>query len=303
MITVLEKKVPSSDGVHQLAGKIYLPEGEKKGYFHLVHGMTEYIGRYDGFMKELAEAGYVVFGYDHLGHGKTAEPDGSFGFFAHEDGWRLLVRDVAVFADAVRAEYGDMPYYLLGHSMGSFVVRLAAVMNPKPDKLIVMGTGGPNPAAGAGIAMAKTLRAVKGEKSTSTLLEILAFGSYNKRFKEEKDLTAWLTKEKSIRDRYRDDPFCTFHFTVSAMIDLVTMNKTCNETAHFDAFPKDLPTFFVSGAEDPVGDYGKGVTFVAEELKKRGCQVSMKLYENCRHEILNDTCRDEVIKDVLAFLA
>ena len=303
MIQILEKKVPSSDGVHQLAGKVYLPEGEKKGYFHVVHGMTEFIGRYDGFMTRLAEEGYVVFGYDHLGHGHTAEPDGSFGYIAHRDGWRLLVKDVAVFADAVRAEYGEMPYYLLGHSMGSFVVRLAAVMNPAPDKLIVMGTGGPNPAAGAGLVMAKMIRGCKGEKSTSALLEALAFGAYNKHFQEEKDPIAWLTKDRAIRDKYRNDPFCTFRFTTSAMADLVSLNKTCNEKAHFDAFPKDLPVFFVSGTEDPVGDYGKGVTTAAEELKKRNCKVSVKLYENCRHEILNDSCREEVIADILAFLA
>ena len=302
MFTVLEKRVLSSDGVHELIGKIYLPEGERKGYFHLVHGMDEYIGRYENTCAFLAEQGYIVFAYDHLGHGATGLADNSLGFFASKDGWRLLVKDVKVFADAVRAEYGDLPYYLMGHSMGSFVVRLTTVMEGAPDKLIIMGTGGPNPAAGAGIAMAKCLRAIKGEKGVSKPLLGMAFGAYNARFKEEKDRVAWLTKNKKVRENYKKDPLCTFPFTVSAMEDLVTLNKKCNTKAHFDAFPKTLPTLFVSGTEDPVGDYGKGVTFAAEELTKRGCKVTKKLYENCRHEILNDTCRDEVLADILAFI-
>ncbi len=302
MIEVLEKRVLSSDGVHTLVGKVYLPEGEKKGYFQIAHGMDEYIGRYENTLTYLAEQGYVAFGFDHLGHGATGTESGSLGYFAHRDGWRILVKDVKVFADAVREEYGDLPYVLLGHSMGSFIVRLTTVMEGAPDKLIVMGTGGPNPAAGVGLAVAKFLRGVKGEKKTSNLLTSLAFGSYNARFKAENDPVAWLTKDLDIRKKYRADPLCTFPFTISAMVDLVTLNKTCNEKAHFDAFPKDLPTLFVSGAEDPVGDYGKGVRQVVAALKERNCRVEEKLYENCRHEILNDTCRDEVLADILAFI-
>lgn len=300
MIQILEKNVPSSDGIHTLMGKVYLPEGEPKAFFHLVHGMTEHIGRYDAFLTRMAEEGYLAFAYDHLGHGKTGDADHSLGFIAHRDGWRTLVRDVAVFARAVREEYGAKPYYLLGHSMGSFVVRLVTTLEEAPEKLVVMGTGGPNPAAGAGILLAKCIAGIKGERSVSPFLEKLTFGSYNSRFGE--DGGAWLTKDKAVREFYRQDRFCTFHFTVSAMADLMTLTKNCNAASWFRSVPKGMPLLLVSGTQDPVGDYGKGVEKVYENLVKNGCLVEKHFYENCRHEILNDSCREDVIRDILAFL-
>ena len=144
--------VPSSDGIHSLAGVIYIPEGEIKGIYHIVHGMTEHIGRYQRIMNDLALQGYLCVGYDNLGHGYTARDKSELGYIADKNGWDLLARDVKVFADAIKAEYGsDLPYYLMGHSMGSFIVRLACERYFMPDKLIIMGTGGPNPAAGAGL--------------------------------------------------------------------------------------------------------------------------------------------------------
>ena len=144
----------SSDGTHTLRGVIYLPDGEAKEYFQIVHGMTEYIGRYDRIMSDLASEGYICFGYDHLGHGMTANDDSELGYIAKKRGWEHLCKDVALFSDAVKKEVGlDLPYFLMGHSMGSFIVRLAAEKYVTPDKLIVMGTGGANPAAGAGLAL------------------------------------------------------------------------------------------------------------------------------------------------------
>lgn len=304
-----DKKVLSSDGVHMLAGRVYVPEGAPKGVFQVVHGMTEYIGRYDKLMRRLRDEGYVVFGYDHLGHGQTAVGDEELGFIAHKDGWKRLVDDVGVFAKAVREEYGkELPYYLLGHSMGSFIVRLAAsnyigsANYQKPDRLIVMGTGGPNPAAGAGLSMTKAAKAFKGEKAYSSLLEGLAFGSYNSHFKDENDVRSWLTKNTEERDKYRADKYCTFRFTVSALSDLMELTKNCNSKKWFESFPADVPVLLVSGSDDPVGDYGKGVTKVHDSLAANGKNVRMKLYENNRHEILNDTAYPEVVRDILDFI-
>lgn len=297
----ISKFVPSTDGVHTLAGRVYLPEGQPKGLFHVVHGMTEHIPRYHDFMQEMAQAGYICFGYDHLGHGATARDDGELGFIAHRKGWQYLVDDVAAFASAVRSEYGeDLPYILMGHSMGSFIVRLAVTMGQKPHKLIVMGTGGPNPVAGAGLCVVALLKLFCGEKHISNLLQSMAFGSYNKGF-ESDGPHGWLTTNAAVRDAYAQDKYCTFRFTVSAMGDLITLTKKCNEGKWFGQVDTHLPILLVSGSDDPVGGYGKGVETVCTRLQKKGVNVNMRLYQG-RHEILNDTCRHTVVTDILSFI-
>ena len=304
MIKVIDKEVMSSDKKHMLKGKLYIPEGKAKGLFHVVHGMTEYIGRYDGFMRALAEEGYITFGYDHLGHGMTAADDSELGFIAHKDGWERLVDDVFVFGNSIKKAMGDdLPFILMGHSMGSFIVRLCAVKYNHYDKLIIMGTGGPNPAAGAGIAVTSLLKKLKGERGYSGLVYNMAFGTYNQRFKDENDQYAWLSIDKGNRDRYRADKYCTFLFTISAMQDLIRLNKGSNEKAWFASLDKAKPVLLTSGSEDPVGEYGKGVRKVYDLLKAQGVNVALKLYDGYRHEILNDGCRDQVIADIKSFIA
>ena len=301
-----EFKVLSSNGIHNLSGVVYLPKGEKKGFFHIVHGMTEYIGRYDRIMSELAEEGYICFGYDHLGHGKTANDKSELGFFASKGGYDLLCRDVKVFSDAVREEYDpnlDMPYYLMGHSMGSFVVRLATERYVQPDKLIIMGTGGANPAAGPGIALISLIKLFKGEKHISKLVYKLAFGGYNNKFKDDENLSSqsWLSTDLSIRNKYMDDDYCTFKFTVSAMGDLMTLLQKCNRGAWYKNMPP-IPMLLVAGSDDPVGNYSKGVLDVENKLQKRGHNARAIIYKGARHEILNDFTYDEVKKDILEFV-
>ena len=303
MIKVIDKDVLSSDKKHQLKGKLYIPEGQAKGLLHVVHGMTEYIGRYDSFMREMAESGYITFGYDHLGHGRTAADDRELGFIAHENGWEKLIDDVFLYGNSIRKAMGsELPFILMGHSMGSFIVRLCANKYDHYDKLIVMGTGGPNPAAGAGLAVTALSKKIKGERGYSTLVYKLAFGSYNKRFENEQDPYAWLSVDKPNRDKYRADKFCTYMFTVSAMRDLIRLNKDSNDKSWFMEMDKKKPILLVSGSDDPVGEYGKGVTKVYELLKAEGANIEMKLYEGYRHEILNEACRGEVIADIKRFI-
>ena len=298
---IVEKNVLSSDGVHTLKGLIYLPPGKPLGIFHLVHGMTEYIGRYDSLLSLIASAGYIACGFDNLGHGKTAERE-ELGFIAEKDGYKYLVDDVMIFGNSVKKDYPDIPYYLFGHSMGSFIVRLTAEKYKDDiDKLIICGTGGPNPAAGIGILLIDLISVSKGKRGYSVFIENMAFGSYNKRFKGDGKYE-WLTKDEKIKEAYKNDPLCTFRFTLSALKDLVTLNRLCNRRAWFKNMRKDMPILLISGAEDPVGDYGKGVTAVYKALKKNGCDVSLHLYENCRHEIHNDTCKEKSAEDILKFI-
>ncbi|MBR5922967.1 MAG: lysophospholipase [Clostridia bacterium] len=300
-IKTAEKNVLSSDGVHTLKGILYLPEGTPKGIFHLVHGMTEYIGRYEALLSKIAEEGFIACGFDNLGHGKTAS-ESERGFIAEKEGYKFLTDDVMRFGDAVKTDFPDLPYYLMGHSMGSFIVRLTAEKYKNGiDKLIICGTGGPNPAAGAGLALIKVISLFKGKRGYSSFIENMAFGTYNKRFPGGGKYE-WLTKDGEIKKKYAADPLCTFRFTLSALGDLIKLNLLCNKNAWFGGMKKDLPILLISGAEDPVGDYGKGVRTVYEKLKSAGCSVKIKLYENCRHEIHNDTCKEESAKDILKFI-
>ena len=300
---IIDFKAPSTDGIHDLAGKVYFPDKSPVGILHVLHGMTEHIARYDTFMREMAEAGYITCGYDHLGHGNTAADPSELGFIAEKGGDDLLLRDVKAFLDAVRGEYGeDLPYVLMGHSMGSFIARLAAEKYVKPHKLIIMGTGGPNPIAGVGLALIGIIKACKGPRHISPFIDNMAFGGYNKRFGEDAHPKAWLTKDAGVRDAYMADPFCTFPFTISAMGDLIRLTKNANRGAWFKSLPKDLPILLVSGHDDPVGDFGKGVETVCAKLQKAGHPVTCRLYSGYRHEILNDACHDRVVADILDFL-
>lgn len=299
---IKEISVNSTDNIHTLIGRIYIPEGEVKGIFHIVHGMTEYIERYDVLMAALAENGYVAFGYDNLGHGKTARDDNELGFIAHKDGWKYLIKDVDAFFCAVKKIYPDKRIILMGHSMGSFIARLAAEnYGNNYDRLIICGTGGNNPLAKIGLFLTKIISAFKGEMHVSKLVDKIAFGTYNKKF-EGISKYDWLTKDRAIIEKYQNDKYCTFPFTVSAMYDLIKLNTASNRKEWYKEIPKDLPILLISGNDDPVGKYGKGVKQVYNSLKSAGADVKIKLYENCRHEILNDSCRNEVISDILKFI-
>ncbi|MBE6578122.1 MAG: alpha/beta hydrolase [Ruminococcaceae bacterium] len=305
---MVEKKyfrVPSCDGVHNLSGFVYLPMGEAKGLFHVVHGMTEHMERYDRFLSDMASEGWISFGYDHLGHGKTVNDDSELGYIAKKNGWELLAKDVKVYSDAVRAQFGneDMPLCLMGHSMGSFVARLATQRFVKPQQLIVMGTGGANPAADIGLALIGLIKLFKGDKHVSRFIDNIAFGSYNKRFGGDvsNDPKLWLTNDEKVRQTYYADPYCMFNFTVSAMGDLIRLIKYTNCTEWYRDVPEKMPILLVSGEQDPVGNYGKGVREVETKLKKQGKNVSCILYKDARHEILNDFTYETVKNDIVEF--
>lgn len=301
--TVSKKQVLSSDQKNSLAGVMYIPDGEIKGIFHLVHGMTEYIGRYAPLFESLASAGYLCVGFDNLGHGYTAREE-DLGFIASKNGWSYLVDDVKLFADNIKSDYPDLPYILMGHSMGSFITRVAvARYHELADKYICCGTAGKNPAASAGIALCNIVKAFKGERAISPFLENMAFGAYNKRF-EDNTKYEWLTKDRNIIEKYAKDKYCTFHFTVSAMRDLMTLLKICNSKKCFNDTQNDLPILLIAGDMDPVGNYGKGVKEVYDNFKAFGkSNISIILYKNCRHEIHNDSCKEQMTNDILKFIA
>ncbi len=301
-ITVSNKSVPSSDGVHILKGKVYFPEGEIKGYLHIVHGMTEHIGRYHDLMKKMASRGYLVFGFDNLGHGRTANYKSELGFIAHKKGYEILTRDVEKFSSQIFKEYGEYPYYLMGHSMGSFIVRVAMTTTVRPDKVILSGTSGKNHLAGLGILLVKILKIFKGDKHVSKFLDKLVFGSYNKKFKKENHKRSFITSDEKLRKKYDNDELYNFRFGLSAMQDLITLNKKANSNKFYKMVDETCSVLIISGKDDPVGKFGKGVKQVHKKLLKNKIDARLNLYDG-RHEIFSEPkVKEKVISDITEFL-
>lgn len=299
---ILEEKLTlrSSDGIHLLQGVALVPEGEVKGIFHVVHGMCEYMVRYRDFLNRMAKEGYLAFGFDQLGHGKSAGDRKNLGFIAETRGWEHLVEDAVLAADSIKSRFGDLPYYLFGHSMGSFVARLAA-KKIKPSALLICGTSDQNPMAGAGEMLCRLVCARFGPRHISDFLQRLVFSSYDERFPGDYK-GRWLTVDTANLLRYKDDPFCTFRFTSSAMRDLIALSRRCNSKRAISELPEEMPILLISGELDPVGGYGKGIRRLSRKLSKKKIKVQMHLYKGYRHEILNDFCREDVISDILNFL-
>ena len=199
-------------------------------------------------------------------------------------------------------DFPGKKHFLLGHSMGSFIARNAVAAYPMDfDAFVIMGTGGPNPASGLGLFLTSLIKRVKGGKHISSLAENAAFSTYNKRTGSDNPC-AWITSDEEMLARHDADKYCMFKFTVSAMHDLVELQSRANKGKWFRSVPRELPILLVAGDEDPVGNYGRGVTKVYRKLCAAGVtDVTLKLYHGMRHEILNEIGRDEVYADLLSF--
>ena len=299
-----EFSFPSATGVCTISACAFLPETEPEAVLVIHHGMAEHRDRYETFISFLCDHGIAVYMHDMANHGKSNEKQEETGWFGEEDGWKHLIGDYRTVVKRAAEDHPGKKLIVMGHSMGSFLCRLYTAKHPDDGfaGAIFMGTGGANSAAGAGILAAKMIAAFRGKKHKSSLLNKMAFGTYNKRF-EGRTPFDWLTRDTEIVDRYIADPYCGYLFTVQGMEDLISANAASNVPSWYEAVPRNLPILLVSGEEDPVGDYGKGVRSVAEGLKDTGHeQVTVKLYPGCRHEVLNETNRQEVMDDLLAWI-
>ncbi len=293
----------SADGHTTVHAYIWRPTSiQPRAVIQLSHGMCEYIERYDEWARRFAEAGFIFCGNDHLGHGHTAPDDEELGYM-DENGALLLVEDLHTMSMHMKARHKDLPLILYGHSMGSFAARYyLSLYGNELDAALISGTGGPEQPTALGLKVVSAIRRVKGPHHRSKLITALAFGAYNKKFKDENDPHAWLTRDTETRNRYANDPFCRFVFTAMGYRTLFTLLRTVSSKKWAGTVPKNLPILLFAGDMDPVGNYGKGVRAVAERLEKEGCDVTLKLYEGGRHEMHNEINRDEVFADLLAFL-
>lgn len=299
--TVAERIVPSTDGVHNLYGKIYLPIGTPKATFQIIHGMTDHIERYHDFMEFMAENGYVTFAHDQLGHGRTAGDVENLGFIAEENGDQLLIDDVYAFGDELVKAYESIPHIVFGHSMGSFIARLFAEKHPEnTDMLIIASTGGPQSLAPLGLAITDLGGRIKGADYKSEAMQKLILDAFNRSFKDEGREHAWLSRNMQKVEEYENDERSNFGFSVKSLYDLVKLSTDCNTDEWFERFKKDMPVLIISGEVDPVGENGKGVYEVYKSLKEQGVEdITFKLYKDCRHELLNELNSDEVMDDIL----
>lgn len=288
----------SHNKINTISGVIYIPEGTPKGILQISHGMCEYIGRYDAFMRYMVQKGFIVAGNDHLGHGNSSREE-EYGFFGEEDGYIHFIEDLHQMTMLVKQEFGGLPYFLLGHSMGSFIARLYLTKyGNELDGAIICGTGGPNPMTGFGIFLANQTCKRKGTHYRSPMLDHMAFGAFNKKCKPCRTSKDWLTRDSGIVNAYLHDPKCMFLFTAAGFRDLLTLSSRANHPQWYDSLNVNLPILLISGDNDPVGNYGKGVRQVYETLKKYQLQdVSLILYPNARHEILNEINRSQVFED------
>lgn len=303
--TFSEITFPSRDGIHTVYAEVYAPsDREPIGIVQLAHGMIDHVGRYRALADYLTGEGYVFAGHHHLGHGRTAGKDEDFGIFAEKDGVDYLLRDMHAMNKYLRESFPSLPLFVFGHSMGSFISRLYAVRYPHSlQGIVIHGTGGPNPLLPLGSFLAGLISLVRGKRHRSRLINKMAFGSYNSKFPKADGKHAWLTRDVSrVADR-DTDKLTGFTFTASGYSDLFRMIRASNSKSWFSEYPKQLPTLIMSGDMDPVGNYGKGPDYVYKQLMIAGCKsIELKMYEGARHELFNETNREEVFDDLVGWL-
>ncbi len=283
----------------------WFPEGQPKAILQITHGMVEYIERYQDFAQWLAQRGFLVTGHDHLGHGNSIRTKDDYGYFADEDANGTVLADVHRLTKITKEAYPGLPYFLLGHSMGSFYARqYLCRYGEELDGAIIMGTGSqPRMLVRAGKLLTTLVAAMKGWHHRSKLVTNVAFGGYNKRFEPVRTPKDWLTRDEAVVDAYLADERSSFVFTLNAYHAMFTGIDRLYDKKLLARLPKDLPVFFVAGEEDPVGDYGKAIHRVAGMFRQIGMKrVNVKLYPKDRHEILNEVDRQTVYEDILRWM-
>jgi len=282
----------------------WLPENESnlKAVVQIAHGMAEHSARYKGFAKKLTANNFGVYANDHRGHGQTAGTVENLGYFDDGNGWDLVVGDMNQLTNIIKKNHSDIPVFLFGHSMGSFLSRdYMFTYGGNTAGVILSATAGdPGLLGRLGIIISKIESTIKGKKTQSPLMDKLSFGSFNKIFKPNRTDFDWLSRDDTEVDKYVDDPFCGTVFKAGFFNDLLNGIQKINNYSNIQNIPKDLPVYLFAGSDDPVGDFTKGVKKVYKNFENAGIKdLSIKFYENGRHEMLNEINRDEVTHDII----
>lgn len=301
-----EGSFPSSTGLSDVFYRVWAPTSKApRAAVQIVHGMAEHGERYEEFAKALCAAGFDVWVMDLCGHGKSSGEEG-LGYFGKERGYKNLVADIRKMTAIMRETYPDrLPIFLFGHSMGSFLSR-AYCQRYSEDLAgaVFCGTSAPNPAAPAGIAMAKLTALFRGGQHRSPLLDAVAFGTYNNKYPgKPRTKFDWLNTDETEVDKYIADDRCGFLFTAQAFQDLFALLKSVSGKQWFTSMPYQFPILLIAGGQDPVGSYGKGVELVAKRLREAGSnRTKCVIFPEMRHEILLEPERQLVFDAVIEWL-
>ncbi|GAB6096495.1 alpha/beta hydrolase [Desulfatiferula olefinivorans] len=296
----------AADGLDIIYRRLLPADRPVRGAVQIAHGMAEHSGRYAWFAENLTAHGFAVYANDHRGHGLTAgEDEKRLGFFSESDGWNRVVDDMKTLSDIILNEHPGRPLFLFGHSMGSFLSRdFIARFGDILSGAILSGTAGhPGIMGHAGLLLARLQVLLKGATSPSPLMDTLSFGSYAKAFRPERTPFDWLSRDSDQVDAYIRDPLCGFIAKAGFYADLIAGLLSVNRTALIERTPKDLPIYLFSGALDPVGGNTRGVRKVHDAYQRAGVtDLTLRFYEEGRHEMLNEINRDQVADDVIRWI-
>ncbi len=277
-----------------------------KGIIQISHGVGEHAGRYQPIAKVLQNEGYHVYANDHRIHGKSAKSDAFLGFYDGDNYFSDAINDMRQLTEIIKEEHPNKKIILFGHSMGSLLSREYVTLYGKDlEALILSGTASFMKGLGSiGLFSAKFLSKINGKHRSNELLKNLFFTQFNKKFKPNRTKVDWISSDENQVDLFEADPLRIEDFSLSVFLDILKGSKKINKTSTFKKTPKELPVLIFSGDKDPVGEMGKGVKRVANKYKKAGIKnLTLKLYKEGRHEMLNEINKKEVEQDVINWLS
>lgn len=293
----------SADKKSKIHAVKWVPDAEIRGVLQIAHGMLEHIDRYDCFARYMAENGILTAGNDHLGHGDSVLVEEDRGFFGEGDGIKSLIEDMRKLREILKEEYEGLPYFILGHSMGSFLVRqYISIYNDLNGALLVGTAYQPYLSVKAGLIISKLMAVFKGWRYRSKFINKLTIGGNNKYFEPAKTKSDWLSRDEEAVDAYVKDRKIDFIFTLNAFYYMFKGMLYLYGKEYMNKIPKTLPVILLSGEQDPVGNFGKDVKRLYDSFKKELTDVTIKLYKDDRHEILNEVDKENIYEDILKWI-
>ncbi len=283
------------------------PDQPPVAAIHINHGMAEHCQRYQPIAEILLQAGFVVYAHDHRGHGHSIPQGGLIGHYADRKGWDLVVSDVNTVNQFIRSDQPGIPVILLGHSMGSFIAQAYCLKyGNNVDAVVLSGSAYSTPRSLQPPKMLVKLEKLRsGKKGRSAIIDQQSFGNYNKKFGKARTDADWLTRDMDEVDKYVQDPLCGFLCTNQLWEDLLSGIETISRTSNLRKIPDQLPFYLTSGERDPLSYRSSqhGIAKLAAHLRSAGqVDVTFRLYDGARHEILNELNREEVVKDIIEWI-
>jgi alpha-beta hydrolase superfamily lysophospholipase len=296
-------RLPAKDGT-PLFVREWLPDGKPRAVIQIVHGMAEHSARYARLAQTLNQHGYAVYADDHRGHGKTVQRSEDLGHFGDEDSWNLVVGDLLAISEEIKSRHPGLPHIALGHSMGSFMLRSALLQRPRDWTAVVLSGTGHSPPIVQRLnrITPRVERKRLGKRGKSPLIRKFSFEAFNAKF-EQRTGADWLSRDNAEVDKYVADPLCGFECSVQLWYDMFGGLRQIFNDAALQKLPPELPLYVMSGARDPVGGDLREIKRLHSALDKAGLRnVTVRAYPEARHELFNETNRDEVTRDLIAWI-